>query len=56
MSNDKFLEAAQADYEALYRDQDMIEYLADLYRLLHALDPTHHDINSHWLFNEELTE
>jgi hypothetical protein len=49
---EKFIEAATADYEALYKDRDMILYLAELYEKLHALDPENHHIDSHWFFAE----
>lgn len=50
---DKFIDAAQADYEALYKDRDMIQYLAELYQVLHNLDPDNYNIDSHWFFAEE---
>lgn len=50
---EKFLEAARADYEALYKDRDMIEYLAELYEELHFLAPEVYGIDSHWSFAEE---
>ena len=50
---DKFIQAARADYEALYKDRDMIEYLAELYRNLHDLAPDVYHIDSHWSFQEE---
>lgn len=53
MSNAKFMEAARADYEYLYKDRDMVAYLVDLYKALHKLDPENYDINSHWVFAEE---
>ncbi len=49
----KYLEAARADYEALYKDRDMIQYLAELYVELHKLDPENHNIDSHWSLAEE---
>ena len=53
MTNDeKFLHAARADYEALYKDRDMVHYLADLYEVLHRLDPDYH-IDAHWSLQEE---
>lgn len=48
----KYLEAARADYEALYKDRDMIQYLAELYVELHKLDPENYDIDAHWSFAE----
>ena len=48
----KYLEAARADYEALYKDRDMIQYLAELYVTLHQLDPENYNIDSHWSFVE----
>lgn len=48
----KFIEAARADYEALYKDRDMVAYLAELYAKLHALDPENHHIDAHWSFAE----
>ena len=50
---DKFVEAARADYEALYKDSDMIAYLAARYRELNDLDPENHGIDSHWVFSLE---
>jgi len=50
----KYLEAAQADYEALYKDRDMIHYLAELYVALHKLDPENYNIDSHWSLAEEV--
>lgn len=50
---EKFLEAARADYEALYKDRDMIAYLAELYEVLHMLAPDIYGIDSHWYFAEE---
>lgn len=52
----KFLHCAQADYEALYRDKDMIEYLAWLLETLHTLDPENHNIDDHWAMVEEREE
>lgn len=53
MSNDKFIKAAQADYEALHKDRDMIVYLARLYEVLNDLAPEVYHIDSHWSFAEE---
>lgn len=50
--NEKYIEAARADYEALYKDRDMIHYLAELYVTLHKLDPENHHIDAHWSFTE----
>ena len=50
----KYLEAAQSDYEALYKDRDMIHYLAELYVALHKLDPENYNIDSHWSLAEEV--
>ena len=53
MTNDeKFLHAARADYEALYKDRDMVHYLADLYEVLHHLDPNY-NIDAHWSLQKE---
>ena len=49
----KFEHAAQADYEALYKDKDMIALLAELYEALHELDPENYNINEHWSLQEE---
>lgn len=49
----KYLDAARADYEALYKDRDMIYYLAELYVTLHNLDSENHNIDAHWSFAEE---
>ena len=49
----KYLEAARADYEALYKDRDMVAYLAELYVALHELDPDNYSIDAHWSFAEE---
>ena len=49
----KFEHAAQADYEALYKDKDMIALLAELYEALHELDPGNYNINEHWSLQEE---
>lgn len=51
--SDKYYHAAQADYEALYKDVDMITYLAELYEVLHRLDPDNYNINSHWSLAED---
>lgn len=48
--NEKLLHAAQSDYEALYKDSDMIAYLAELYDDLHKLAPDVYHIDSHWSF------
>ena len=53
---EKFLHAAQADYEALYKDRDMIQYLAELYVTLDKLDPENHSIDAHWSMAEEEVE
>ena len=53
MSNAKFIEAARADYEALYKDRDMVAYLAELYEVLHNLAPDVYHIDSHWVFADE---
>lgn len=53
---DKFVHAAMADYEALYKDRDMINYLAELYVTLDKLDPENHSIDAHWSMEEEETE
>ena len=50
---EKFLAAARANYEALYKDRDMIAYLAKLYETLHMLAPDVFGIDSHWCFAEE---
>ena len=50
----KYLEAARADYEALYKDRDMIHYLAELYVTLNELDPENHSIDAHWSLAEEV--
>ena len=49
----KFTRAAKADYEQLYKDRDMIAYLAELYEKLHKLDPENHHIDAHWSFADE---
>ena len=50
----KYLEAARADYDALYKDRDMVQYLAEIYVELHKLDPEKYDIDAHWSFSEEV--
>jgi hypothetical protein len=50
---DKFIHAATADYEALYKDRDMVMYLAELYEVLHRLDPENHHIDAHWSLQDE---
>ena len=45
---DKFLHAAIADYEALNKERDMINYLVELYIQLDKLDPENHSIDAHW--------
>ena len=50
----KYLEAARADYEALYKDRDMVAYLAELYVTLNERDPENHSIDDHWSFAEEM--
>ena len=52
----KFIHCSQADYEALYKDKDMIEYLAWLLVTLHTLDPENHNIDDHWAMVEERDE
>lgn len=52
-TEEKFYEAARADYEALYKDRDMIQYLAELLEALHVCDPENYHIDSHWAFQEE---
>ena len=49
---EKLHHAAQSDYEALYKDRDMIAYLAELYEALHKLDPEGYNIDSHWSLAE----
>ena len=49
----KFIAAARADYEALYKDRDMVLYLAELYVALHNLDPDNYHIDDHWSFEED---
>jgi hypothetical protein len=51
--DEKFIDAARADYEALYKDRDMVQYLAELYVTLNELDPTNHNIDDHWSFSED---
>jgi hypothetical protein len=51
---EKLHHAAQADYEALYKDRDMIAYLAELYDDLHKLAPDVYNIDSHWSLAEDL--
>jgi hypothetical protein len=51
---EKFIHAARADYEALYKDRDMILYLAELYEVLDKLDPENHSIDAHWSLAEEV--
>ena len=46
----KYLDAARADYIALYKHRDMIYHLAELYVTLHSLDPENHHIDAHWSF------
>ena len=53
MNCDKYLDAARADYEALYKDRDMVAYLAELYEILHTLDPENHSIENHWSLQQE---
>ena len=53
----KYLEAAQAEYDALLNNADyascaMIHYLAELYVTLNELDPENHSIDDHWSFAE----
>lgn len=50
---EKFLLCARADYEALYKDRDMVEYLSWLLKTLHTLDPENHNIHDHWAMSEE---
>jgi len=51
--DDKFIHAATADYEALYKDRDMIQYLAELLEALHVCDPENYHIDDHWSLQEE---
>jgi len=51
--DDKFIHAATADYEALYKDRDMIQYLAELLEALHVCDPENYHIDAHWSLQEE---
>lgn len=51
--DEKYIEAARADYEALYKDRDMVAYLAELYVKLHELDPENYNIDAHWSFAED---
>lgn len=50
---DKFMHCAEADYFALYRDRDMIVYLAELLEALHNLDPENYSIDAHWANDRE---
>ena len=52
-NEEKFLHAARADYEALYKDRDMIHYLAELYEQLHHLAPDVYHIDAHQSLQEE---
>ena len=51
--DDKFIHAATADYEALYKDRDMILYIAELLLQLHECDPENYHIDAHWSLQEE---
>jgi hypothetical protein len=51
--DDKFIHAATADYEALYKDRDMILYLAELLLQLHECDPENYHIDAHWSLQGE---
>ena len=58
---EKFLHAAQADYEALLNNADhascaVIHYLAELYVTLDKLDPENHSIDAHWSMEKEEAE
>jgi hypothetical protein len=51
--DDKFIHAATADYEALYKDRDMIMYIAGMLLRLHECDPENYHIDTHWSLQEE---
>jgi hypothetical protein len=53
-TSDMFLQAAFYDYDANIKDRDMVNHLAELYAVLHELDPENYDIENHQCFDEEV--